>query len=154
LQPVAPASGTWAEDTSGPFIVLHNPTRDGAPLPTLFPTRPKLSAGQRAEFLVGAVFPHLLFALQPDGMLWYRMELVAADRFRLSIHPCLPAEGADETGFAERVDQLRGFVDAVHREDIVACTGVQRGARARLAAAGPLSLLEKPIAQFHRWLAS
>ena len=153
LQPVAPASGTWAEDTSGPFIVLHNPSKDGAPLPALFAPRPKLSAEQRAEFLVGAVFPHLMFSLQPDGMLWYRMEILGPDRFRLSIHPCLPAEDADD-GFAQRVELLRSFVDGVHREDITACSGVQRGVRARLAQAGPLSLLEKPIAQFHRWLAS
>lgn len=154
LQTIAPASGTWAEDTRGPFIALHNPTRDGAPLPTLFATRPKLDDAQRGEFLVGAVFPHLLFSLQPDGMFWYRMEPRAVDRFRLSIHPCLPAEAADEPGFAERVELLRGYIDAIHREDIGACTGVQRGVQARLAQPGPLSQLEKPIAQFHRWLAS
>ena len=154
LQPIAPASGTWAEDTSGPFIALHNPTKDGAPLPTLFATRPKLSSAERCEFLVGAVFPHLLFSLQPDGMFWYRMEPQTVDRFRLSIHPCLPVEAADDADFAERVDLLRGYIDAIHREDIGACSGVQRGVRARLARPGPLSQLEKPIAQFHRWLAS
>jgi phenylpropionate dioxygenase-like ring-hydroxylating dioxygenase large terminal subunit len=154
LQTIAPASGTWAEDVDGPFIALHNPSVDGAALPTLFPTRPKLSDAQRGEFLVTAIFPHLLFSLQPDGMFWYRMEPQAVDRFRLSIHPCLSAEAAEDPGYAERVGLLRGYVDAIHREDIGACTGVQRGVHARLAQAGPLSHLEKPIAQFHRWLAS
>ena len=154
LQPIVPASGTWAEDTDGPFVVLHNPTRDGAPLPALFPTRPGLSEAQRGEFLVAAVFPFQLFTLQPDAMLWYRMEPVAADRFRLFIHPCVPAEVADDPAYAAAIEGLRAFIESVHREDIEACSGVQRGARARLAEAGPLSHLEKPIAQLQRWLAA
>ncbi len=154
LQPLAPASGTWAEDTSGPFIVLHNPAKGGAPLPTLFPTRPKLGDTHLGEFVVAAVFPTLMFSLQPDGMFWYRMEPCAVDRIRLFIHPCLPAAEAGDSGYVERVGMLRAYVDAIHREDIVACTGVQQGVRARLARAGWLSHLEKPIAQFHRWLAS
>ena len=87
-------------------------------------------------------------------MFWYRMEPYAVDRFRLSIHPCLPAGGGDDPDFAERLALLRGYIDGIHREDIGVCTGVQRGVQARLAQAGPLSSLEKPIAQFHRWLAS
>jgi len=157
LQTLVPASGTWAEDVAGPFIALHNPAKGGTKLPTLFPTRPKLGNAARSEFLIAAVFPYLMFlmfSLQPDGMFWYRMEPHAADRFRLSIHPCLPAEGTDALGYAERVEMLRSYIDAIHREDIGVCTGVQRGVRARLAQPGPLSHLEKPIAPSHRWLAS
>ena len=104
--------------------------------------------------MVGAVFPYLLFSLQPDGMLWYRMEPQSADRFRLSIHPCVPAEALERPDFAERIALLRSYVDGIHREDIGVCDGVQRGVRARLAQAGPLSHLEGALAIFHDWLAS
>jgi nitrite reductase/ring-hydroxylating ferredoxin subunit len=151
-QTIAPASGTWAEDVSGPFIALHNPTKDGAPLPTLFPTRPKLSEAQRAEFLVGAVFPHLLFSLQPDGMFWYRMELQAADRFRLSIHPCMPAEGSGDPSFASAPSSCAALSTGSTARTS-SRTGVQRGVK-RASRGLDRSQLEKPIAQFHRWLAS
>lgn len=151
LQPVVPASGTWAEDADGPFVVLHNPTKDGAPIPVLFATRPGLDAAQRAEFVVGAVFPFLLFAVQPDGMFWYRMEPTSVDHFRLFIHPCVPAEAANDPAQQPAIEALRGIGDAIHCQDIEACDGVQRGLAASLAAPGPLSHLEKPIAQLARW---
>lgn len=151
LQPVAPASGTWAEDASGPFIVLHNPGKPGEPFPAMFPVRPRLGEAQRGEFLVAAVFPFHLFSLQPDGLIWYRMEPVAVDRFRLFIHPCVPAECVDDPAWQPALDALRGFVDAIHRQDITACDAVQRGLRSSFAAPGPLSHLEKAIAQFARW---
>lgn len=152
LQPVVPASGTWAEDVDGPFAVLHNPTRDGVPLPPIFATTPGLDAAQLAEFVVGAVFPLHLFTVQPDSMLWYRIEPLAVDRIRLSIHPCVPAAAFEDPAHAPARDALRGLADAIHREDIVVCDGVQRGVRAHFAQAGPLSHLEKPLAQLRTWL--
>ena len=151
LQPLVPASGTWAEDADGPYILLHNPTADGGAMHAVLAPRPGLDAKQRSEFLVVAVFPHLLFALQPDCMFWYRMEPVAVDRFRLAIHPCVPLDAASDPAQSAALDTLRAIVDAIHRQDIAACDGVQQGLRARLAAPGPLSHLEKPIAQLARW---
>jgi hypothetical protein len=64
------------------------------------------------------------------------------------VHACVRAGATDEQGQA-----LLGVVDAVHQEDIRACTRVQAGLRSRLAAPGRLSHLEKCLWQFHRWIA-
>lgn len=147
LQPLVPAAGTWAEDGDGPYIVLHNPAKDGQPL-GLLPPIAGLSSAQQAEFIVGAVFPFHLFVANPDSMVYYRLEPRSVEDFTLQIHLCVPPEVAGD----ERVNQLRGFLDVVHQQDIAACRGVQAGARSRLAAQGRLSHLEKAIWQFDRWL--
>jgi len=148
LQPIVPGGGTWAEDVDGPYILLHNPAKDPEQHLALLPEIPGLSPAQRSEFLVVAVFPTLLFAVNPDSMVWYQLEPQAVDRFTLRISVCVPPASAGD----ERVAQLRTFVDAVHQQDIVACAGVQSGLASRFAAPGPLSHLEKPIAQFAAWL--
>jgi phenylpropionate dioxygenase-like ring-hydroxylating dioxygenase large terminal subunit len=152
LQPIVPASGTWAEDAEGPYAVLHNPTRDGAPLPSAFPTPPGLGAAQRADFVVCAVFPCTLFSVQPDSMLWYQLEPLAVDRFRLRIHPCVPAAALEGDAQREALDGFRAFADLVHRQDMVACDGVQAGLASRLAAQGRYSHLEKAVWQLQRFL--
>jgi phenylpropionate dioxygenase-like ring-hydroxylating dioxygenase large terminal subunit len=153
LQPLVPAAGTFGEDGDGPCAILHNPTRDGAPLPALFPVTPGLSAAQRADFVVGAVFPFHLFSVQQDSMLWYQLEPESAERFRLRIFPCVPAAALEDKGLAARLPAFRDFVDAIHRQDIAACQGVQRGLRSRLAEPGPLSQLERCVWQLHRYVA-
>jgi hypothetical protein len=130
-------------------VALHNPTGDGSLMPTMFPVT---EGAPRAEFLVGAVFPLLLFSVQPDGMVWYRLEPLAVDRFRLAIHPCLPPAAFADPALAPAVEGLRAFLDAIHRQDIGACEGVQRGLRSRLAEPGRLSHLEQAIWQLARWV--
>jgi phenylpropionate dioxygenase-like ring-hydroxylating dioxygenase large terminal subunit len=153
LQPMVPAAGTFADDAaSDVYAVLHNPTKSQAPMPAAFPPTPGLDDAQRAEFVVGAVFPFLLFSVQHDSLIWYRLEPHAVDRFTLSIHACVPPEGADDPDRAERIAGVKQFLDGVHQQDIAACQGVQRGLRSRYAAVGPLSHLEKAIAQLGRFV--
>jgi len=152
LQPIVPASGTYAEDTDGPFVVLYNPTKDGAPIPAVFPATPDLAPEQRARFVVGAVFPFHLFTVQQDSLVWYALEPHAVDRFTLRIHLCTPPESEVDPAHAGKVEALRGFLDTVHRQDITACTGVQAGLRSRLAQPGRLSHLEKAIWQLNQFV--
>jgi phenylpropionate dioxygenase-like ring-hydroxylating dioxygenase large terminal subunit len=147
LQPMVPAAGTWVDDTDGPYVVLHNPTGDGSS-PAILPPIEGLPEALRAKFVVCAVLPYHLFAANPDSVVWYQLEPHALDRFTLRIHVCVPPEHLDD----ERAMQLRELVEAVHREDVVMCRAVQRGVQARLAARGPLSHLERAIAQLHAWL--
>jgi phenylpropionate dioxygenase-like ring-hydroxylating dioxygenase large terminal subunit len=152
LQPLVPAAGTFGEESEGPFAVLHNPTRDGRPLPALFPTTPGLSPAQRADFVVGAVFPFHLFSVQQDSMLWYQLQPESASRFRLRIFPCVPAAVLEDPALGAQLPAFRAFVDTVHRQDIGVCEGVQRGLASRLAEPGPLSHLERCVWQLHRYL--
>jgi phenylpropionate dioxygenase-like ring-hydroxylating dioxygenase large terminal subunit len=146
LEPGFPGAATWGEPSDGPWAVLHNPTRSGtgASFP---PVTPELSDAQRADFLVCCAFPLHLFATQPDSLAWYEISPLGPERFTLRVHVCVP-EGISD----EQAEPLRSFVDAVHREDIRACTSVQQGLRSRLAAPGRLSHLERCLAQFQRWI--
>lgn len=148
LQPTVPATGTWAEDTDGPYIVLHNPARDPKATLALLPPIDGLTAAQRAEFIVCAVFPFHLFAVNPDSLVWYQIEPHSVDRFVLRVHVCVPPQHLAD----ERVEHLRAFVDIVHRQDILVCQGVQTGVHSQYAAPGRLSHLEKAIRQFHGFL--
>jgi len=153
LQPLVPASGTFADDTEGDaFAILHNPTRQRVPIPALFPATPGLDDAQRAEFVVAAVFPFHLFSVQHDSLVWYRLEPRAHDRFALHIHLCVPPHAAEHDGYAEQLAGMKLFLDTVHRQDIAACTGVWQGLGSRLAAPGRLSHLEKAIWQLNRFV--
>jgi phenylpropionate dioxygenase-like ring-hydroxylating dioxygenase large terminal subunit len=148
LEPGFPGAVTWAEDSDGPWAVLHNPTRSGQASPSLFRVTPGLSEAQRADFLVCCAFPSHLFAANPDSAVWYEILPHGPERFTLRVHVCVPQEATDAQGAL-----LCSFVDAVHREDMVACASVQEGLRSRLAERGRLSHLEKANWQFHRWIA-
>ena len=123
-------------------LILRNLTRH--PLRALLTT---LSIAL-SIFLVCAVLPSHLFSANPDSLVWYQLEPHAIDRFTLRIHVLVPPEHLHD----ERAAMLREFVDGVHHEDIAMCSAVQRGVQARLAARGPLSHLERAIAQLHVWL--
>lgn len=151
LQPLVPGSGTFAEDSDGPWIALQNPTRDGVPLPAIFAETPGLEASQRGGFLVGAVFPFLLFSAQRDSLIWYRLEPLAVDRIALRIHACVRPDARDAE-HAAKLDGLRAWLDAIHRQDMQVCAGVQAGLRSRDAAQGRLSHLEKAIWQLNRFV--
>jgi phenylpropionate dioxygenase-like ring-hydroxylating dioxygenase large terminal subunit len=148
LEPGFPGEVTWGEDSDGPWAVLHNPTRSGEPFASGLPVTPGLSDAQRADFLVCCAFPLLLFAAQPDSLAWYELLPHGPEHFTLRVHVCVPPGVSDDDGAL-----LRGFVDAVHQEDIRACTRVQQGLRSRFAARGRLSHLEKCVWQFQRWVA-
>lgn len=147
LEPGFPGVATWGEDSDGPWAVLHNPTRDGKPTHGPFPVTAGLTEAQRADFLVCCAFPLHLFAANPDSMAWYEILPHGPEHFTLRVHVAVPPGVTDEEGAV-----LRSFIDAVHREDIDACSSVQEGVRSRLAAPGRLSPLEKCVWQFHRWL--
>jgi phenylpropionate dioxygenase-like ring-hydroxylating dioxygenase large terminal subunit len=148
LQPIVPAAGTIAGASDGPWAVLHNPTRDGTPLPALFPPTPGLSAAQRAAFVVGAVFPFHLFSVQHDSMFWYQLEPTGPTSIRLRIHPCVPPESVGSPAVA----LFRGFVARVHAQDIAACRAVQTGLASRLAGIGTLSHLEGCLGDLHEFI--
>jgi phenylpropionate dioxygenase-like ring-hydroxylating dioxygenase large terminal subunit len=135
LQPRNPAQGTHTLDLEGPFSVLENPAAAGAD-----------------PFWVFQVFPTLLFFQQRGELAvgtWYEMQIDAPDRFRLRIHPLLPAPLAEDEGVVAMTHEV---LRAVHAEDIPMCEGIQRGLRAKLWEPGPLALQEQALVRFHRYL--
>jgi phenylpropionate dioxygenase-like ring-hydroxylating dioxygenase large terminal subunit len=102
---------------------------------------------------VYVVFPMFLLALTPAGgaVVWYRLNPLTPERIALDIVGLYPPEAAAD---AERMEQAKAQVLAVHMEDIVACERVQAGLRAPDAVLGPLSPLEAGVARFREWLAA
>jgi len=151
LQPLVPASGTYADDSDGPFAILHNPTRGGVPMPTALPVSAALTAEQLRKFVVVAIFPFHLFSIAPDSMQYYQIQPLSVDRLTLRIFNCLPPE-SQLPEYAGTTEAVRDFVNSVHLQDIVACDGVQAGYRSWLARPGRYSHLEKALWQFHRYV--
>ncbi|MFM1960073.1 MAG: hypothetical protein RL588_1590 [Pseudomonadota bacterium] len=138
LQVSHPGLGTFEGDGSDAFTLLENPPAD--------PTG--------NGFLVAGVFPVGLLYVSEDPQptaVWYQLEALQPQSFRLRIHLLAGPELAALPGFAE---QMRMAVLAVHEEDIPMCQGVQAGVASGRYAPGPLSPLERPLWRFHRHLAS
>ena len=99
-----------------------------SPIPGVFAATAGLSDAQRAEFVVGAVFPFQLFSVQQDSLVWYRIEPRA-------IRPLRAARSTRAFRRTPRSARLRGaarascrsYLDAIHRQDIAACDGVWQG---------------------------
>lgn len=128
-----PAQGTYAMDFDGPFLVLENP---GDP-----------------PFWVAQVFPTLLLALfRGDAKIgsWYEMKIDRFDHFELHIHILASAELAKNDA---AVDMLREVTKVVHAQDIPMCEGVQAGLQSELWRPGRLSVQERALWLFHRYLA-
>jgi phenylpropionate dioxygenase-like ring-hydroxylating dioxygenase large terminal subunit len=150
LQQLTPAATTWAEDSHGPFSILHNPTR-GEPMHRIMPVSAALSAEQLREFIVVAVFPFHLFAVSPDNMQYYQIQPLGPEHIMLRIFTCIPRAAAIAK-FAEVHQHLAALINRIHQQDIPVCMGIQKGYRSRFAAAGRYSHLEKALWQFHRYV--
>ncbi|MFM8755268.1 MAG: aromatic ring-hydroxylating oxygenase subunit alpha [Phenylobacterium sp.] len=137
LQATHPGLGTFEGDGSDAFTLLENPPGD--------------PAGN--GFIVAGVFPLGLLYLsedpEPTGV-WYQLDRLQPESFRLTIHLLASPALAALPGFAE---EMRGAVLKVHAEDIPMCEGLQAGVAAGAYAPGPLSPLERPLWRFHRHLA-
>jgi phenylpropionate dioxygenase-like ring-hydroxylating dioxygenase large terminal subunit len=136
FQKTNPAKGTrYMAELKGPFSLLDNPGRSGAP-----------------DFYVGQVFPTLLFAVfdRVHSGAWYEMQIDAHDHFHLRIHMLgLPEHAADEA----IAQGLLESATAIHLEDIPACEAVQRGLTSRLWEPGPLAPQEAALTHFYAYLA-
>jgi phenylpropionate dioxygenase-like ring-hydroxylating dioxygenase large terminal subunit len=151
LEPLLPALRSAVPPQQGEFLFWRNPTRDGSPLPTVFPALPALDAEERASLTLAAVPPFLLLALQPDQMVALLIQPDAVERHRVRWLMCAPETVRREPDFEAKLAASRQILDAVHREDMATCAAVQRGLAARLAAPGALSPLEDTLAHFGRW---
>jgi phenylpropionate dioxygenase-like ring-hydroxylating dioxygenase large terminal subunit len=165
LNTLMPAKQTWTEAEQAHFIRMHLPYKaplvaeikeaeaQGRALPGFRPV-PGLSGEQKLEWGLYLGFPTFMFLVAPDRALWYRLQPIGTDRCRL-LTTTLVAPGAlDDPSFdatlQSETEMLRGF----HLEDMLVCTGVQRGLRSATSTQGRLSHLEMPIWLIQRYVAA
>lgn len=150
-----PARLSYTDERSGgAFSVLHTGQADGydRTAPWMLPVGPRLRDDQLRENLIITVFPCLGFVVGPAFGYWLKVLPTGPGEIELEVDVMmspLALEGDDvETRRRELVD---GIV-AIHREDIDACTQVQRAVDGRGASPGRLSLLEQPLWEMQRFL--
>jgi hypothetical protein len=128
---------------------------DGFPIqPTILPARPGLSAEQRSQTLIAAVFPMFALALGPDVASWFEWYPTGPESPRLDIHVVAPPSAFETPGFEAAIAAQIEALRAIQDEDARTNTGVQHGLHSRFAAPGRLSAHERPLWQFQRYLAA
>jgi choline monooxygenase len=105
--------------------------------------------------ILACVFPTLLLAVNARQTLWVVLDPIAPDRTKVSVHLAAPAELIPSDG-AARAAWQQAQLDHLERfsaEDRFIVSAVAEGLRAPGAGGGPLSPLERPLWDFHRFLA-
>jgi len=152
LEPLFPAHFTTHEDTDGPYVYHHLPTKDRMPMPSKFSIPDDMTEEQRSEILVVNIFPFFLIAIQPDEMNWLQVIPGAAGKHSVRWYICWRRDAFGDPEIESKLARSKAALDAVHREDMKACQAVQQGVSSRYAAPGRLSHLEKGVWQFDQWV--
>lgn len=162
LQPMLPGQATQVDDCDGAWFSMFNPVgkqasageEDGHDVaPTLFPPVPDLSAAQRSGLLIVGVFPLFVLTVMPDHAAWFRWLPTGPTTHDTQIAILVPPEARRASAYEEILEVYRGVYHQVQTEDLVMIRGVQRGLGSATSDTGRFSHLERPIWQFHRYLA-
>lgn len=153
VEPTFPARNTWTGAGGDVFSVVHVPRkrRGDDPMPEL-PGSPRLTADQRDELLVFGIFPHFLAAVGPGYLYWLRLLPTGPGTLQAQLQICLSAAARSDARSKVFERELVDDIIAIHREDLPVCEAIQRAAHSRLVAPGRLSLLERPLWEFYRFL--
>ncbi len=117
------------------------------------PTNTTLTGDWRLKTAVFAVYPSLLITLTP-GYFWYlSLHPLAPGRVHIVFGGGLSPEFVTDPAAPAHFAGLKALLDDVNAEDRGCTERVFRGVSSRLAAAGPMSHLERPLYDFARYLA-
>ena len=152
LEPLFPAHFTTHEDTDGPFVYHHIPTKDRTPMPSKFPLPDDLTEEQRTELLVISVYPYFLIALQPDELTWLQVIPDTNGKHSVRWYIGWRPDAFQDPEVESKLATSKATLDAIHREDMKACRAVQEGVSSQYASPGRLSHLEKGVWQFDEWV--
>jgi hypothetical protein len=94
----------------------------------------------------------LQIAMGPAYMYWLKTLPLGAGKIELQLDICMSPAALAAPGVEERRSQLIKTICDIHREDIDACTAVQRAVSSGVTGTGRLSHLERPLWEFYRYL--
>lgn len=125
-----------------------------APVGNAHPDNTHLEGKQRRTSILPTIFPSHMYMLAPDHF-WYLSlqprspgEVVIV--YGAALAPEVLAASEDPEGLIEKT---KSFLDQVNAEDRMVVEGIYRGAKAPLAAPGPLCWLERENHEFTQYLA-
>lgn len=154
LQDEFPGQLSWTDEGDDAFSLMHVVQAPGWPasVPWLSPGSPRLRPEQFHENVIITAYPCFAIAVGPGFMYWLKILPVGPGEIDLQLDICMSGAALDGDDVEERRrDLVEGILD-VHREDIDACTKVQRAVDSAVTQVGPLSLLEQPLWEFYRYL--
>jgi phenylpropionate dioxygenase-like ring-hydroxylating dioxygenase large terminal subunit len=156
-----PARDTWNEQERELYVRCHLPFKEsamsdlnGRAHPFGFPTIPALDESKKSESGLFLAFPHFLAFVQPDRVIWYRVEPLGPDRMKLLTTMLVPKSTAARGDFPAALECETPPFFEFHLEDMEMCTAVQRGMTSLGAQRGRLSHLEMSVWLVQRYLAA
>ncbi|WP_082006281.1 aromatic ring-hydroxylating oxygenase subunit alpha [Sphingomonas sp. ERG5] len=147
LEPVFPTLGVVCEDGGDLHNLHYAPANPGFAFDAPPGDATLLDDDLRRLVILG-IYPNLVIAFSGATATWFRFTPITADTTTLHVGWLTPV-GHDPL----RLEQEHATVERILLEDRISCAAVQRGLAGRDASQGPLSPLERPIAEFARYLA-
>lgn len=141
-----PGTEAWAH-----HIVVHG-SEEGSG--AAHPSNTVLEGPWRRTVLLGAVFPAHVMQLQPDWLWYLQISPIGTDQVRIrwevSVAPEMLAGQADPDAY---VADLLDLLNRVNAEDKPVVEGVRRGVSTPDAPRGQLSVYERNVFDFDRYIA-
>jgi hypothetical protein len=154
LEDQFPASLSYTGEVGDYFTTMWSGQAPGYPAepPFLAPGAPTLSPEHHHKSLIFIGYPLLQIAMGPAYMYWLKVLPLGAGKIELQLDICMSPAALAAPGLEERRSQLVKTICDIHREDLDACTAVQRAVRSGVTGVGRLSHLERPLWEFYRYL--
>ncbi len=150
-----PARLSYTDESSGgAFSVLHSRQAEGYDItaPWLKPGSARLRPEQLRESLIFTIFPCLGIVIGPAYGYWLKVLPVGPGEIELELDVMMAPTALGGDDFETRRKNLVDGIVHIHREDIDACTKVQKAVVSGTAQPGRLSLLEQPLWEMQRFL--
>jgi phenylpropionate dioxygenase-like ring-hydroxylating dioxygenase large terminal subunit len=161
LQLMMPARDTWNEQERELYVRCHLPFKDSAlgelqaqEHPFGFPTIDELDDAKKKESGLFLIHPNFLAFVQPDRIIWYRVEPLGPNHMKLLTTMLVPEETTRHAEFDAMLESETPPFFEFHFEDMEMCTAIQRGMASLGAQRGRLSHLEMSIWLIQRYLAA
>jgi phenylpropionate dioxygenase-like ring-hydroxylating dioxygenase large terminal subunit len=151
LDPALPGLGTRTGAGGEAYNFHVVPGAEGFRFPEV--AGASLSDEAMSRFFICAVYPGFVLVMAGANAVWFAIAPLSVGRTSLRIGQLNPAGYFDAPGLEDRIAGDRAVLEAILEEDKRGCALVQRGLSMPDAVAGPLSPLERPIAEFVRYLA-
>ena len=165
LQPMMPAKGTWNEEERPAYVRAHLPLKDAlreevmdaeekGAHPHGFPTIAGLPEECHYEWNLFLIHPIVLVSVNPDRIIFYRLQPLGPDRLKLLTTTLVPASTMEHPEWPKMLESETKRLRDFHLEDMEVCTAVQRGFYASGYQRGRLSYLEMSVWLIQRYLAA
>lgn len=120
--------------------------------PFMHPGAAGLGPESYRRIAIFIVYPLLQVSLGPSFMYWLKTLPLGPGRIGLQLDIAMSPAALAEPDAEQRKEQLIEAIIAIHREDLDVCAAVQRAIRSGATGVGRLSLLERALWEFYRYL--